>query len=323
MTPKDKVVKDLIKDLLNEGNGNSKDSPISNSNANIKVRHIEKMSYTKSSIVVVDRKESLVIELKDDTKESFTKAIGLSTHSTSKASVLSYVAIFENLWRQSELYQEIKETNEKLEDKDKVLNEFIHIASHKIRNPIQPILSLTQLVKSELSKEIESGIDKDKICSFLDVLIRNAKKLNRLTDDVLDIAKIETNSPSLNIEIFNLNDLLQILIDDCKSQQKNGSCSIELYFNVDEQHQQKPDNNLFLIDADKARISQVISNLLINALKFTNKDCLIQVIIERKVIGNTRKEVIVTIKDKGTGIDNEILPRLFTKFASKSEKGMD
>ncbi len=320
LTPKDEIVENFIKHLLKEENGNSNDSIVSNSDGDIKVRYIEQMSYTKSSIVIVDRKESLVMELKDDTKDSFTQAIGLSTHSTSKASVLSYVAIFENLWKQSELYQEIKETNEKLESKDKVLNEFIHIASHELRNPIQPILSLSQLVKSELSKKIELGTDKNKIFNLLDVIIRNAKKLNKLTDDVLDIAKIETNSLILNIEIFNLKDLIQDLIDDYKSQQKNDTCNIELYFNIDGQ-QKDLDNNLFLIEADKARISQVVSNLLINALKFTNKDCLIQVTIERKVIGNMRKEAIVTIKDTGTGIDPEIIPILFTKFASKSDKG--
>jgi signal transduction histidine kinase len=153
LTPKDKVVEDFIKHLLKEQRGNSQDSFVSISNVDIKVRYIEKMSYTKSSIVIVDRKESLVMELKDDAKDSFIQAKGLSTDSTSKASVLSYVAIFENLWRQTELYQEIKESNEKLESKDKVLNEFIHIASHEIRNPLQPILSLSQLVKSELSKK--------------------------------------------------------------------------------------------------------------------------------------------------------------------------
>ena len=74
------------------------------------------------------------MELKDDTKDSFNQAIGHSTHSTSKASVLSYVAIFENLWKQSELYQEIKESNEKLEFKDKVLNEFIHRGSRNTKS---------------------------------------------------------------------------------------------------------------------------------------------------------------------------------------------
>ena len=116
------------------------------------------------------------------------------------------------------------------------------------------------------------------------------------------------------------------MIDDFKNQQKNDICNIKLYFNIVEgkqqkQKQQEPNVDFFFIKADKARISQVVSNLLINALKFTNKNCLIQVIVEEKEISNRRKEVIVSIKDTGTGIDTDILPKLFTKFASKSEKG--
>ena len=97
------------------------------------------------------------MELKDDTKDTFTEAIGLSTHSTSKANVLSYVAIFENLWKQSELYQEIKESNEnlkianeKLKNNDKMQKEFINTAAHELRTPIQPILSLSQLLKDKI-----------------------------------------------------------------------------------------------------------------------------------------------------------------------------
>jgi len=335
LTPTNKVVEEWIKRLLQkeediekkeDNNINSRYSTKSFSYDDIEVRYIEKMAQTKATILVADRNESLVIELKDDTKDTFTQAIGHSTHSTSKANVLSYVAIFENLWKQSELYQEIKESNEKLEVKDKVLNEFIHIAAHELRNPIQPILSLTQLVKSEITKEADVEIDKDKVLKFLEVIIRSAKKLLGLSDNVLDIAKIETNSLSLYKEIFNLKDLLQDLIDDFKNQQKNDICNIKLYFNIVEgkqqkQKQQEPNVDLFFIKADKARISQVVSNLLINALKFTNKNCLIQVIVEEKEISNRRKEVIVSIKDTGTGIDTDILPKLFTKFASKSEKG--
>ena len=116
----------------------------------------------------------------------------------------------------------------------------------------------------------------------MDIIIRNAKKLQRLSDDVLDIAKIETNSLYLKKETFNLIELLQVLIDDFKSQQINNSCDIKLHSIIEDQQQQQQNENLFLIEADKARISQVVSNLLLNALKFTNNDCLIQVIIDKK-----------------------------------------
>ncbi|MGN6822925.1 MAG: ATP-binding protein [Candidatus Nitrosocosmicus sp.] len=329
LTPTNDFVEEWIKKILkDEAEENDQNSTYSRldyfSHKYIEIRKIVQMHQTKATILVSDRRESLVMELKDDTKEIFTQAIGHSTHSTSKASVLSYVAIFENLWKQSELYYEIKKSNEKLEDKDKVLNEFIHVAAHELRNPIQPILSLSQMVRFELSKEAELEIDKVKILNFLDIVIRNAKKLIRLSDNVLDIARIETDSLALNLETFNLRDLLRDLIDDCKSQHKDDICDIKLYYNLEEiqqQPQQERNDCPYSITADKARLSQVVSNLLANALKFTNKDCLIQVIVEKREMGNGQKEIIVKIKDTGTGIDNDLLPKLFNKFASKSEKG--
>ena len=179
------------------------------------------MSGTKATILVVDRKVSLVMEIRDDSKTTFVEAIGLSTYSNSKAGVLSYVAIFENLWKQSTLYQEIKESNEKLEINDKILNEFIHIAAHELRNPIQPILGLSQIVKSKITEKGKGEVNIDEVCSLLDVIIRNARKLHRLTDDVLDITKIETNSLHLKKETFNLKELMQVLVDDYISQNNN------------------------------------------------------------------------------------------------------
>ncbi|HYZ51536.1 MAG TPA: hypothetical protein VE593_11660, partial [Nitrososphaeraceae archaeon] len=105
----------------------------------IDVRYIEQMSETKATILVVDRKDSMVMELKDDSKANFDEAIGLSTHSNSKAGVLSYVSIFENLWRQSELYEQLK-------THDKMQKEFINIAAHELRTPIQPIIGLSEVV---------------------------------------------------------------------------------------------------------------------------------------------------------------------------------
>ena len=84
-------------------------------------RYIEQMSETKATILVVDRKASLVMELRDDSKSTFIEAIGLSTYSNSKAGVLSYVAIFENLWKQSHLYEQLKR-------QDKMQKDFINIA---------------------------------------------------------------------------------------------------------------------------------------------------------------------------------------------------
>jgi two-component system, OmpR family, sensor histidine kinase VicK len=293
----------------------------------IDIRYIEQME-AKATILVVDRKASLVMEIRDDSKPTFAEAIGLSTYSNSKAGVLSYVAIFENLWKQSELYQEIKESNEKLEINGKILNEFIHIAAHELRNPIQPILGLSQIVKTKITQKEKGEFNIDEVCSLLDVVIRNARKLHRLTDDVLDITRIETNSLHLKKEILNLKEVMQLSVDDYISQnniaKKNDSnnyyrnIKLSSSPSITEEEQQNAD--LFLIEADRGRISQVVSNLLSNAVKFTNECDTIYVNLKENDTGSGR-EFIVRIKDTGTGIDPEILPRLFTKFATKSDRG--
>ncbi|MFZ0510373.1 MAG: hybrid sensor histidine kinase/response regulator [Candidatus Nitrosopolaris sp.] len=298
----------------------------------IDVRYIEQMTETKATILVVDRKTSLVMELKDDSKTTFFEAIGLSTYSNSRAGVLSYVAIFENFWKQSELYQEIKEShdqlkiaNEKLRMQAKIQNDFIKIAAHELRNPIQPILGLSQIIKSVMTQK--KGVNINQTCEHLDVIIRNARKLQRLTDDVLDINRIETNSLHIRKDTFSLKELIQVLIDDYKSPNNNEKkYDSNIYHNIElfcllpsiiEDHQNA---DLFLIEADRDRISQVISNLLSNALKFTNENDTIDVTIEKKDTGSIGG-VTVSIKDTGTGIDPEIFPRLFTKFTTKSYRG--
>ncbi|HET7391078.1 MAG TPA: histidine kinase dimerization/phospho-acceptor domain-containing protein, partial [Nitrososphaeraceae archaeon] len=107
----------------------------------------------------------LVMELKDDTKSTFYEAIGLSTYSNSKAGVLSYAAIFENLWRQAELYEQLKKSNEELAAANeqlkvhgKMQREFIDIAAHELRTPIQPILGLTEVISSRIKDTEEAEL---------------------------------------------------------------------------------------------------------------------------------------------------------------------
>ena len=294
--------------------------------------YIEQTSGTKATILVADRKHSLIMELRDDSKTTFDEAVGFSTYSDSRPGVLSYVSIFENFWKQSELYQEIKEShdqlkiaNEKLRIQAKIQNDFIKIAAHELRNPIQPILGMSQIIKSVITQKKEVNINQT--CDQLDVIIRNARKLQRLTDDVLDINRIETNSLHLRKDTFSLKELIQVLVDDYKSPNNNEKkYDSNIYRNIElfclfpsiiEDHQNA---DLFLIEADRDRISQVISNLLSNALKFTNENDTIDVTIEKKDTGSIGG-VSVSIKDTGTGIDPEIFPRLFTKFATKTYRG--
>ncbi|MFL6316584.1 MAG: ATP-binding protein [Nitrososphaeraceae archaeon] len=288
----------------------------------IDIRYIVQMSDTKATILVVDRKASLVMELKDDSKATFIEAIGLSTYSNSKAGVLSYVAIFDNLWRQTELYEQVKdardslaqsnkqleEANEQLETHDKMQKEFINIAAHELRTPIQPILGLTENLLSN-TKDLRQ-------VELLQVISRSAKRFQRLTEDILDVTKIESQSLNLKKEWFNLNDVIANIVDDAltsdASLKKEGSTpTVKLEYHV---------QNIF-VQADKGRITQVISNLLSNALKFT-KEGTISINLERKKDDDYHNDyVLISVKDTGQGINPEILPKLFTKFATKSETG--
>ena len=265
----------------------------------INIRHIERMSETKATILIVDRKLSLVMELRDDSKTTFNEAIGLSTYSNSRPGVLSYIAIFDNLWIQTELYEKLKEANEQLKVHDKMQKEFINIASHEMKTPTQAILGYSELLQTHPERREE----------IIQAIQRNAARLRKLTSDLLDITRIESQSLRLNIERFNLNDLMSSVIRDCKSSLDSNNDNINLVYN---EPLSKED---LLIEADKGRLTQVISNLLDNAIKFTKKGTIF-ITLEKK-----DNHVIVSVKDSGTGIHPEILPRLFSKFATKSETG--
>ena len=274
------------------------------SHSNIEIRYIEPiMLTTQATILVADRKNTLVMEIKDDSKTTFDEAIGLSTYSNSKAGVLSYVFIFENLWKQIELYEDIKKSHEELMILDKMQQEFINVAAHELRTPIQPILSITQILRSRINDDQQQEL--------LDIVIRNAKRLNRLSDEILDVTKLESQRFGLKKEQFNLNDIILHAIDDIVLGKEISSKNLQLLYEPRD----------ILLQADKSRIAEVISNLLSNAIKFTQKGT-ITINVESKTKKNNIKNwVIVSVKDTGQGIDVSMLPRLFTKFASKSYHG--
>ena len=145
---------------------------------------------------------------------------------------------------------------------------------------------------------------------MLDAAIRNAKRLRRLTENILDITKIEGRSLQLEKEQFNLYELILNVVQDHRNQQIENPT-------VDIQVMSDEPNKEVVINADKSRIAQVISNLLNNAIKFTKQGSVL-ITVEKK---RDNKEVIVSMKDTGSGLDPEILPRLFSKFTSKSFKG--
>jgi signal transduction histidine kinase len=280
------------------------------SNNIIDVRYIVQMSDTKATILVIDRKASLVMELKDDSKTTFVEAIGLSTYSNSKAGVSSYVAIFENLWRQTELYEQLKEAHEQLKMRDKMQKEFINVAAHELRTPIQPILGLSDVLLSKRG-------DIEQYKGLLDSIKRSANRLQRLTEDILDVTRIESHSLCLKEEQFNVDDVITTAINDTLT----SHASLKKERNMSPIKLEYHPQNIF-VQADKGRIIQVISNLLSNAVKFTQKGT-ISISLERKKDDNYSNNdyVVISVKDTGQGIDPEILPKLFTKFATKSQTG--
>jgi two-component system, OmpR family, sensor histidine kinase VicK len=301
-----------------------------NSNSKkVQIRPTQTLTETGSTILIVDKKVSLVMELKDDSKEKFHEAIGISTYSNSKAGVLSYVSIFENLWNQTEIYQQLKKSEELQQD-------FIRIAAHELRSPIQPILAISEMLKSNVnSKELGNSqqikLNREEINDYIDAIIRNAKKLVSLTNSILDITRIETNSLTLRKETVDLRLFLLEQVMEYENQYTSKMELMDLHniTNCDRYKTRMVYSQLYnniihdslLVKLDKSRIAQVVWNLLDNAFKFTNDGDTINIILDIEFI-NDQKYVVISIRDSGKGIDREILPKLFTKFTTRSEKGI-
>jgi signal transduction histidine kinase len=263
-----------------------------NAYKDVDIRSIKQAENAMATFLVVDKNFSLVMEIRDDSKETFDDSIGLSVYSTSKAGVLSYVSIFENLWNQTELYEQLKVH-------DKMQKEFINIAAHELRTPIQPILGLSEVLQSKIK-------DNEQL-SLVDVISRNAKRLLRLTEDILDVTKIESQSLNLKKEIFNLNEIAMGVIAEYGNQsRRKDNVKISLVSRSD-----------FIVEGDRGRLSQVLSNFISNAIKFT-KEGKIDLCLEEL---QNNKIVLLSVKDTGSGIDPDIMPRLFTKFATRSDVG--
>ena len=274
----------------------------------IEIRAIDMSLNTSIGIVIVDKKESLIIETRDDAKDNSYDASGLAAYSNSKYIALSYASIFESLWIQAELFKQLKEANEQLKQHDKMQKEFINLAAHELRTPIQPILGLTEIVSSKIKNNTEQS-------ELLDAVTRNAKRLQRLVDDIIDVTKIESQLLKLNKEELDLNHVITNIIDDYNTLIVSGNHKVKLYFN--------PFKETLLIEADKERISEVISNLLSNAIKFTKEDAIFISIEKREDDNNDNNNyALVTVKDTGEGIDPEILPNMFSKFITKSFEGL-
>ncbi|HKG30942.1 MAG TPA: ATP-binding protein [Nitrososphaeraceae archaeon] len=290
LTPKDDLIQEKVQRLAQQ---------------HIHVRYIEPPLQTKVSILMVDGNSLLSVELRDDTKRTSYEAIGLAIFSNSKPTVFSYISIFESLWKQADLYQQLENSNkelaaanERLKEADKIQKEFINVAAHELRTPIQPILGLSAILQPQIKDDTQR--------SLVDIILRNAKRLQQLTEDILDVTKIESQSLNLKKEILNLNELVMSVIAEFGMHAKKNGVKIRLTSKDD-----------FIVRGDRGRLAQVLSNLIGNAMKFMDEGN-IDISLEKSQDGS---EVVLSVKDTGSGIHSDIMPRLFTRFATRSHTG--
>jgi len=254
--------------------------------------HSQGYPEARTKILIIDKKEYLIVELEDDSKETFVEAVRLAIYSSTESTVRSYLTLVESLWEQTELYDQ-------LDAHEKMQREFINVAAHELRTPIQPIIGMLEILQKGFKDGAnEFTITKDE----LGLLHRNARRLERLATDILEVSRIESNTLSLHKETFDLNGALRNVVNDFA------------YSNASRKVLVKTGEPL-LVEADKSRIFEVISNLIGNAVRFTQQGT-ITLSVEKH-----GKNARVEVRDTGIGIHPEIMPRLFVKFASKSQSG--
>ena len=237
--------------------------------------------------------------------------MGLRIYTNRVASVLPYVSMFESLWKQTELYEQVNKVYQQLKIHDRLQEEFINTAAHELRTPIQPILGLAEILRAKKDNIISTSIYDE----YLSVIIRNAKRLKELTDNILDIARIESKSVTLDRKIVNLDNVIKDAVEDTVENQTDPKV-VKIHF---DSSMRNDGDDIILVNIDKGRIKQVISNLLSNALTFTKIGTIS--ITSKKIKHRERYIAIVSIRDSGSGIDPQIMPILFTKFVTRSEKG--
>jgi signal transduction histidine kinase len=196
----------------------------------------------------------------------------------------------------------LREANEQLTVHDKLQREFINIAAHELRTPLQPILGLSEILESRFGERSEE----------MKVIARNARRLERLTQDILDVSKIESGALTLNIRTIDLDEAISSVIIDYRN---NLTDAITAESDKKEQVKIRYEPKKLMVKGDRERIQQVMSNLINNALRFTKEGI---ITVKSQAIDGIAQ---ISVKDTGSGIDPEVIPRLFQKFVTKSARG--
>ena len=263
------------------------------------------------SIVVVDKSKSIVVEPKESQSENALDYVGISSYSNSPHISKSYVTIFDTLWNYAEMFNLFEKSNEQLKNNDKMQREFIDIVAHELRTPLQSILGLTEVAKIRTRE--------NDVKDLLETVSESGIRLRKFIEDILTTTKLEGLLGNDQREIFDLSNVIRDIVDNYNTRLQKmvkSSSSQSSIKDIDfDLHGLK---QVYLVNANRLQISMVVSNILDNAINFIplKQKGLISISIEKK-----DTMVIVKVKDNGEGIHPEILPRLFTKFATKSFYG--
>jgi signal transduction histidine kinase len=296
LTPFDEKISDIVNDLKRF--------------LNVDVKFLAEPLQLKVTIVIVDRSYSMALELVNDDVDNSIDAMGLSTYSNSKSTVLYYVSIFESLWKQADIYKKAEELYDQLKYKNETQRQFLNIAAHELRNPIQPILGLAEVMLSNKNMNV---IQQEEL---LRIIINNAKKLHFLTNNLLDVARIDENLFSLELQEFDIVGLANDVIKEVRNQVTNNK-----KIKIDLQCTEKSLN----VIGDKIRLNQVFLNLINNAIKYTDEGDILVSIKRGSYNGNNNKNndtvALVQIIDTGLGIQENIKQKLFSKFTKGTKVG--
>lgn len=241
-------------------------------------------------LFLIDNSKFFLSEVREEMAKEFSKTLGFGLYSNSISLIQSIRLFFDLLWKSDEL-------NEKLKDHERLQAEFINIASHEIKTPIQAILTYSEILQGEPQKSQAN----------VDAIQRNALRLKLLSNNLLDMTRIQSKTLAIRKERFDLSQLVSSIVEDYRHQLKTMPESpVVMQLSCPEK---------VVVDADKERVTQIITNLIHNALKFTLQGTI------TVSVGEDRNEVTVSIQDTGMGIDPDMQASLFTKFATKHHSG--
>jgi nitrogen-specific signal transduction histidine kinase len=284
LTPFDKKIIDAVSRLMAKG---------------IDIKYLPESLYLTVTFLIVDRKFSMTAELVNDYTDISAESLGISTFSNSKSTVLYYISMFENLWKQSDLYEKVQNLYTQLKTTKETQMQFIQVVAHEIANPTQTILGLADVMLSK------NNLDAGHIKDLLEMIINNAKKIKFLTYNLLEIARIDNHLLTLNKEEFDLVELVKDLLKDVENQ--IGVKKISLILKCEE--------DSILLVADKLCLNQVILNIINNAIRIVKEGEII-VFLEKQ-----DNNVTVRITDNGPGIPSNIKDKIFMKFVTSSKTG--